>query len=68
MYLCRRLLSVLGSTDELGYAPALSASEVATLASSSTHEPAETFAFLGLMTAFGLGFREWLSRRKSKVV
>jgi hypothetical protein len=30
-------------------------------------EPAETFAFLGLLSAAGLGFREWRSRRKAKV-
>ena len=47
----------------------LSASEVSALASMGgpgAPEPAETFAFLGLLTAFGLGFREWRSRRKAK--
>lgn len=46
----------------------LSAGEVATLAAmgaSAAPEPAETFAFLGLLTAFGLGFREWRSRRRT---
>ena len=46
----------------------LSAGEVATLAAmgpSAAPEPAETFAFLGLLTACGLGFREWRSRRRT---
>ena len=47
------------------YDHALSASEVAVLAGGAP-EPAETFAFLGLLTAAGLGFREWRSRRKAK--
>ena len=50
----------------------LSASEVSALYSGSeggagAPEPAETFAFLGLLTTAGLGFREWRSRRKAKV-
>jgi hypothetical protein len=49
------------------YDSALSASEVSALASSSSaSEPAETFAFLGLLTTAGLGFREWRDRRKAK--
>jgi hypothetical protein len=50
------------------YDHALSASEVSALymAGAGAPEPAETFAFLGLLTAFGLGFREWRSRRKAK--
>ena len=47
------------------YNSALSASEVSVLAGAAP-EPAETFAFLGLLTAFGLGFREWCSRRQAK--
>ncbi len=49
------------------YDHALSASEVSALASSGAPEPAATFAFLGLLTAFGLGFREWRAHRKAKV-
>ena len=46
------------------YNHALSASEVSALhAAAAAPEPAETFAFLGLLTAFGLGFREWRQRR-----
>jgi hypothetical protein len=48
----------------------LSASEVSALAAmggAGAPEPAETFAFLGLLTAAGLGFREWRARRKAKV-
>ena len=51
------------------YDHALSASEVSALASMGgpgAPEPAETFAFLGLLVAAGLGFREWRSRRKAK--
>jgi hypothetical protein len=50
------------------YDSALSASEVSTLymAGADAPEPAETFAFLGLLTAAGLGFREWRGRRKAK--
>ena len=45
----------------------LSASEVSALYSGGgAPEPAETFAFLGLLTAFGLGYREWRSRRMAK--
>ena len=58
-----------GSLDDLRfYDSALSASEVSALymAGTGAPEPAETFAFLGLLTAFGLGFREWRSRRKAK--
>jgi hypothetical protein len=52
-----------GSIDELRiYSSALSAGEVAALAGSAP-EPAETFAFLGLLTAGGLGFREWRDRK-----
>jgi hypothetical protein len=48
------------------YDSALSASEVAALANpGSAPEPAETFAFLGLLTAAGLGFREWRASRKA---
>ena len=55
-----------GSMDELRiYNSALSASEIGALAGAAP-EPAETFAFLGLLTAAGLGFREWRSRRKAK--
>ena len=58
-----------GLIDEVRYYNnALSASEVSALAAggSSAPEPAETFAFLGLLSASGLGFREWRSRRKAK--
>jgi len=50
------------------YDHALSAGEVSALAAGATAapEPAETFAFLGLLTACGLGYREWRSRRKAK--
>ena len=51
------------------YDHALSASEVSALAAgggAGAPEPAETFAFLGLLTAFGIGYREWRSRRKAK--
>jgi hypothetical protein len=49
------------------YDHALSASEVSALAAGAgAPEPAETFAFLGLLTAAGLGFREWRFRRKAK--
>jgi hypothetical protein len=55
------------------YNTALSASDVSALAAmggngdgAGAPEPAETFAFLGLLTAAGLGFREWRSRRKAK--
>jgi len=50
----------------------LSASEVSALYSGSAGgagtapEPASVFASLGLLTAAGLGFREWRSRRKTK--
>jgi len=59
-----------GSIDDLRiYDSALSASEVSALAAgggAGAPEPAETFAFLGLLTACGLGYREWCSRRKAK--
>lgn len=63
-----------GALDEVRfYNTALSASEISALASMSgdgggagAPEPAETFAFLGLLTAFGIGFREWRFRRKAK--
>tara|TARA_Y100000588_G_scaffold194258_1_gene208346 strand:- start:120 stop:956 length:837 start_codon:yes stop_codon:yes gene_type:complete len=59
-----------GMIDDLRiYDHALSASEVSALASmggSGAPEPAETFAFLGLLVAAGLGYREWRSRRKAK--
>ncbi len=51
------------------YDHALSASEISALASmggSGAPEPAEIFAFLGLLTACGLGYREWRFRRKAK--
>ena len=50
------------------YDHALSAGEISALAAggAGAPEPAETFAFLGLLTAAGLGFREWRSRRKAK--
>ena len=50
------------------YDHALSASEVSALAAAggSAPEPASVFASLGLLTAAGLGFREWRSRRKTK--
>ena len=51
------------------YDHALSASEVSALAAmggGGAPEPAETFAFLGLLVAAGLGYREWRSRRKAK--
>jgi hypothetical protein len=52
-----------GSIDDLRiYDSALSAGEVAALAGSAP-EPAETFAFLSLLTAFGLGEREWRGRK-----
>ena len=50
----------------------LSASEVSDLYSGSAGgagtapEPASVFASLGLLSAAGLGFREWRSRRKTK--
>ena len=55
-----------GTIDEFRmYDHALSASEVGALAAgAAVPEPAETFAFLGLLTACGLGFRDWRSRRK----
>ena len=56
-----------GSIDDLRiYDSALSASEISALAAGGGEgapEPAETFAFLGLLTAAGLGFREWRQRR-----
>ena len=59
-----------GTIDDFRmYDHALSASEVSALAAmggQAAPEPAETFAFLGMLTAFGLGFREWRSRRKAK--
>lgn len=61
-----------GILDEIRvYDHALSAVEVSALAAgggAAAPEPAETFAFLGLLTTFGLGFREWCSRRKAKAV
>jgi hypothetical protein len=51
------------------YDHALSASEVSALYSGGgAPEPAETFAFLGLLTTAGLGFREWRARRKATTV
>ena len=61
-----------GSLDEFRiYDHALSASEVSALhlgieGGSAAPEPVETFAFLGLLVAFGLGFREWRARRKQR--
>ena len=59
-----------GSIDDLRiYDSAFSAGEVSALAAgggAGAPEPAETFAFLGLLSAAGLGFREWCSRRKGK--
>ena len=58
-----------GLLDEVRYYDhALSAGEISALAAggAGAPEPAETFAFLGLLTAAGLGFREWRSRRKAK--
>ena len=58
-----------GTLDEFRmYDHALSAGEISALAAmgAGAPEPAETFAFLGLLTALGLGFREWRSRRKAK--
>jgi len=56
-----------GTLDEFRmYDHALSASEVSALAAgggASAPEPAEIFAFLGLLTAYGLGLREWRQRR-----
>ena len=56
-----------GTLDDFRlYDHALSAGEVTALAgASAAPEPAETFAFLGLLTACGLGFREWRSRRRT---
>ncbi len=56
-----------GTLDDFRlYDHALSAGEVSALAgASAAPEPAETFAFLGLLTACGLGFREWRSRRRT---
>tara|TARA_Y100000588_G_C14110802_1_gene862915 strand:- start:168 stop:980 length:813 start_codon:yes stop_codon:yes gene_type:complete len=48
------------------YDHVLSASEVSALALSSAPEPALVFASFGMLTAFGLGFREWRARRKAK--
>jgi len=61
-----------GILDEIRvYDHALSASEVSSLAAgggAGAPEPAETFAFLSLLTTAGLGFREWSARRKAKAV